>query len=64
MTRVRFQHLQFLLVLAVRPLYPLLLIIMMDRSERVSEGDEKTFLISISDGGGIYRLCNVAGAWS
>jgi hypothetical protein len=39
-------------MLAVRPLYPLLLIIMMDRSERVSEGDEKTFLISISDGVG------------
>ena len=32
--------------------------------ERVSEGDAKTFLISISDWGGVslYGLCNVAGA--
>jgi hypothetical protein len=37
MTRVRFQHLQFLLLVAVLALYPLLLIIMMDRFERVSE---------------------------
>jgi hypothetical protein len=36
MTRVRFQHLQFLIE-AVLALYPLLLIIMMDRFERVSE---------------------------
>jgi len=64
MTRVRFQHLQFLLMEAVLALYPLLLIIMMDRFERVSEGDAKTFLISISDWGGVslYGLCNVAGA--
>jgi len=48
---------------AVLVLYPLLLIIMMDRFERVSEGDAKTFLISISDWGGVslYGLCNVAG---
>jgi len=31
MTRVRFLHLQFLLMVAVRALYLLLLIIMMDR---------------------------------
>jgi hypothetical protein len=37
MTRVRFQHSQFLLMEAVLVLYPLLLIIMMDRFERVSE---------------------------